>query len=129
MFGRVVKWVRDRGEWSRSHRTAWAGMAAIGPSGLSEFQVQCETGLRRALSASGRSLTDRRVHKAAEPYISASISQSSFQVWIYVDQVNFEAPNVDRRFEEWDAISPAALIDDACSLLLRDLERTSSPAV
>jgi len=129
VIGRLLSWIRREREWTRSHRIAWKGASSLTANGLSHFQVQCESAIAAALATSGRSLTNRVVHAGSEPYVSASISASSLRVWIYVDQANLDGPGIDNRFEEWDAISPAALIDDFGATMLSKLDGASAHAV
>lgn len=129
MIRRIAQWFSDRRDWAGDHEAAWQGMTSPGAGGLSRFQHDCENALAAMLTTSGRTLTERTVSgSAAEPYVTGKVSDSALTIWIYTDQVNVDGPELDARFEQWDARTPHDLIAQFCALVAQQLE-VHSPAV
>ena len=130
MLGRLFAWMRRQREWTRAHTIAWKGAAGPGRDGYSSFQVECEAAISMKLATVGRVLLDRVVHKAhSVQFVSATISGTQLEIWIYADQVNLGGREVDRRFEEWAAVSPAELIQEFCRTMMEHLPGSAESAV
>ena len=100
----MLDWLRGRRQWNAEHVRAWAGYDAPGVSGLTPFQVRCESALTEHLGRRGVVLTARR-------YIRAQLGDSGWSVFIYLDQAELSGPGRGgTNLEQWDALTPADLI-------------------
>ena len=61
MLRALLKWSADRRAWNREHLQAWARATEPTESGLSRFQLMCESTIVEALRSSGVGLTERAV--------------------------------------------------------------------
>jgi hypothetical protein len=97
----LLGWIRKERSWTRAHR----------------------------LATVGHTLCNRVVHKTrSQQFVSADISDTQLEVWIYPDQINLGGGEVDKRFEEWDAASPAELIEIFCQTMLKHLGSSETNA-
>jgi hypothetical protein len=93
------------------HASAWAGYDVPGVSGLTPFQMLCESTLSCQLERRGIVLTDRRVEGKQERYIRAQLADSC-TVWIHTDQIDLAVPGqTEYRLEQWDALTPQEFIE------------------
>jgi hypothetical protein len=82
----------------------------VDESGLTPFQRLAESQIREMLSAEGFHLAER-VQQDSPPsdrerHIQATITGTPLTVWIYLDGGGISGPDIDRRFEDWDAATP-----------------------
>ncbi len=78
---------------------------------LNIFQKSCEERLILALTSIGRKLSDRIVKGVTENYITAKVSGTSLDIYIYEDEAGIQGPDTDIRFEAPDYDSPNDLIE------------------
>ena len=111
MFRRLVKWNTERREWNREHERTWAAVREPTESGLTPFQVMCETAIVSALSTLGVTLVNRKVEGRDESYVTAGLSGTDWTLWIYVNgaEVSSKASALVR-MEEWDAKTPEEFV-------------------
>lgn len=93
-----AKWRR----WNREHREAWNGFTEPGPDGLSRFQRECEA----ALLAAGAEPVS--VEPFGENAAVILMKAGAADLWITPDGAQL---GDDVQLEEWDALTPAELIE------------------
>jgi hypothetical protein len=113
LFVAFLRWNGSIGPRHSAHEAMWAPARAVDGTGLSRFQRLAESEIATSLSLDGFTLIERVQHSAStasgESYVEAKISNTPLTVWIYIDGGGISGPNVDERFEDWDADSPEAL--------------------
>jgi hypothetical protein len=128
----VLWWTRrTRGE-QRAHETVWQPAREVdGQSGLSRFQQLAEKQVSSALAEKNLQLIYRLHRRSAElgdaPYVKASISGTSLEIWIYVDGGSVSGPGVDRRFEDWDARTPEELAERLADTAVAEAMKALTP--
>ena len=111
MLKRLLKWNAERREWNRAHERAWAGQSDPTESGLSPFQIMCESALVNALSSVGTVLVDRTVEGIRESYVRARLGATDWVLWIYRNGAEVSSKGSTLvRMEEWDAKTPQEFI-------------------
>ena len=114
-----LRWNGSIGPRHSAHESVWAPARVVDASGLSHFQRLAESEIVTALTADSFRLTERFHHNAGHadkgPFLEAKISDTPLTVWIYIDGGGISGPNVDRRFEDWDAASPELLASELAS--------------
>ncbi len=121
MLWRLLKWNAGRREWNREHKSAWAGMTETSGSGLTQFQIECEAAVERALRNVGLQLTARELDDAS--FIKAKISDTDWTLWIYPDSAQVVSTQSTLvRLEEWDVRTPAEFFAVFISRMLPGLE-------
>ncbi len=111
MLRRLIQWNAARREWSREHKRTWAGAAEATESGLSPFQVMCESAVLSGLQNVGLAVIGRTVEGTRERYIKAQIAGTDWTLWIYRDGAEVSSKTSDLvRMEEWDAKTPEEFI-------------------
>jgi hypothetical protein len=127
MLTRLLDWNRRRRQWNRDHVAAWTGWDTPGVSGFSPFQEKCEAELVSLLAQSGLALNERAVRGESEHYVHATVADTGWQVWIYLDQVQITGPkDVAVNLEQWSALTPAELISTFIVHVRRGLEERRS---
>jgi hypothetical protein len=105
------------------HIESWCDQTTPGLDGLSPFQVLCETKLRDCLGKVGVELVKRRLEPSSDAgglHVFANLGESGWQLFIAEDFVGVARGDEELiRLEEWDAASPAELVDLACERLQR----------
>jgi hypothetical protein len=124
MLRGLVKWNAARREWNREHERAWAGAADQTESGLSPFQLMCESEVVNALHNVGVAVVDRTVEGTQERYIKVQLAGTNWTLWIYVNgaQVSSKTSNLVR-MEEWDAKTPQEFIATFVSRVVSGMRR------
>jgi hypothetical protein len=77
---------------------------------LTSLQVTCEAALLEALSRTGLELLERRLDGIEETYVTARISGTSLEVFLYDDEAQTHGDGVSLYFETPDYRSPEALV-------------------
>lgn len=108
---RLLLWNAERREWNREHQLAWAGMGDPTESGLSPFQLMCESAVVKALRSVGVALVNRTVEGKREPCVKAQLAGTDWTLWIYVNGAEVSSKTSTLvLMEEWNAKTPQEFI-------------------
>lgn len=78
---------------------------------MTQFQLQCEAALVKALKAAGISVDVRVDAGVTESFIRLKLQDSDVELFIYGDEAGIQGSGTDLRFETPDYDCPATLID------------------
>ncbi len=112
MFIRIFNWFKKRREWTKDHKQAWLGLAAVDANGVTEFQKL----LLAYLELVFPELEFSREGKS-EAYFVATIPNSKIKVFVFPDGAQVIKEKHLLRAEEWDYRTPAEMIDALDSVL------------